>query len=221
MNKRRRIDRFSDEDILTELHRVAKIFEYRPFTRHDYDKHAEKCKGSTVISRFHSWKNALSLIGITEVVTRKTWSLISNEDLFLEMSRIYEIVNQRPSKAEWEGCKPRYSYSTYKRRFGGWVKAFDKFQQWQVINEGVVDRESGLITGKPESLKTRHIPLKNRLEVMKRDNFSCVFCGASPALDANVVLHIDHIVAFSRGGDNSIENLQILCDGCNWKKGST
>jgi 5-methylcytosine-specific restriction endonuclease McrA len=32
--------------------------------------------------------------------------------------------------------------------------------------------------------------------------------------------HVDHIVALSRGGDNSRRNIQILCEPCNLSKGS-
>lgn len=34
------------------------------------------------------------------------------------------------------------------------------------------------------------------------------------------VFHVDHIVAFSRGGRNHIDNYQLLCRDCNLKKGA-
>ncbi|MBI3662399.1 MAG: HNH endonuclease [Acidobacteria bacterium] len=53
---------------------------------------------------------------------------------------------------------------------------------------------------------------------MKRDNFSCRACGASPALRPGIALHVDHIIPWSRGGDTIDENLQTLCDACNLGK---
>ena len=48
--------------------------------------------------------------------------------------------------------------------------------------------------------------------VWNRDSGSCVYCGSSEKL------HIDHIIPFSKGGDDSLENLQILCQRCNLEK---
>ncbi|MBO5914452.1 MAG: HNH endonuclease, partial [Clostridia bacterium] len=45
--------------------------------------------------------------------------------------------------------------------------------------------------------KSRVIPDKLRYKVLKRDNFKCCACGASPAKDPSVELHIDHIVPWS------------------------
>lgn len=54
-----------------------------------------------------------------------------------------------------------------------------------------------------------------RFEVFKRDGFACQYCGQKPPA---VVLHVDHIVAVARGGDNSIDNLLTACSTCNHGK---
>ena len=66
--------------------------------------------------------------------------------------------------------------------------------------------------------KTRVIPDKLRYKVLKRDNFKCCACGASPAKDPSVELHIDHIVPWSKGGETTFDNLQTLCSRCNLGK---
>lgn len=63
--------------------------------------------------------------------------------------------------------------------------------------------------------KSRVISDKLRYTVLKRDNFKCCACGASPAKDPAVELHIDHIVPWSKGGETTLENLQTLCSKCN------
>ena len=57
-----------------------------------------------------------------------------------------------------------------------------------------------------------------RYDVMKRDNFRCVLCGAS-AQDG-VRLHVDHIFPVSRGGKTEMSNLRTLCERCNMGKGA-
>ncbi len=54
-------------------------------------------------------------------------------------------------------------------------------------------------------------------QVIERDNFSCLCCGK--AKRRGVSLQVDHIRPVSRGGDNSISNLQTLCKHCNTFKG--
>ena len=65
---------------------------------------------------------------------------------------------------------------------------------------------------------TRAISDKLRYQVLKRDNFKCCACGASPAKDPSVELHIDHIIPWSKGGESTAENLQTLCSKCNLGK---
>lgn len=62
---------------------------------------------------------------------------------------------------------------------------------------------------------SRKISDKLRYQVLKRDNFKCCACGASPAKDSMVELHIDHIIPWSKGGETTLENLQSLCSKCN------
>lgn len=57
-----------------------------------------------------------------------------------------------------------------------------------------------------------------RYEVLRRDNFRCVICGASAKNGA--VLHVDHILPVSKGGTSKMENLRTLCERCNLGKGA-
>ena len=64
----------------------------------------------------------------------------------------------------------------------------------------------------------RDIPVSLRYQILKRDNFKCCMCGASPATDSTIILHIDHIKPWSKGGETTLENLQTLCSKCNLGK---
>lgn len=53
--------------------------------------------------------------------------------------------------------------------------------------------------------------------VYERANGTCCGCGAGLAADH----HYDHIVALSKGGSNTPDNLQALCKRCNSAKGDS
>ncbi|MBI3782921.1 MAG: HNH endonuclease [Deltaproteobacteria bacterium] len=59
-----------------------------------------------------------------------------------------------------------------------------------------------------------------RLQVLDRDSFRCVLCGRSPALERGAILHIDHVIPFSRGGPATLDNLRTLCQRCNLGRGN-
>ena len=61
--------------------------------------------------------------------------------------------------------------------------------------------------------KRKPIPIKLRAEVFRRDNHLCLKCGAEDGLS------IDHILPVSKGGQNTLDNLQTLCMPCNVSKG--
>ena len=56
-----------------------------------------------------------------------------------------------------------------------------------------------------------------RYEVLKRDNFTCRYCGAFAPV---VVLVVDHVVPRKHGGPDKAENLVTACWDCNSGKGA-
>lgn len=68
------------------------------------------------------------------------------------------------------------------------------------------------LTGGRMAKKRESISKRVRFEVFKRDSFKCQYCGkAAP----DVVLHVDHILPVSKGGDAEILNLITACLDCN------
>ena len=63
--------------------------------------------------------------------------------------------------------------------------------------------------------KRKAISTRTRFEVFKRDDFTCQYCGGTPP---NVLLHVDHIVAVAKGGENGMDNLVTACQSCNLGK---
>lgn len=54
-----------------------------------------------------------------------------------------------------------------------------------------------------------------RAAVFARDGYRCMYCGMK-----DVPLHADHVLALSRGGASTMENLVTACGGCNTSKGA-
>jgi HNH endonuclease len=71
-------------------------------------------------------------------------------------------------------------------------------------------------TKTPAKTKPRRKPIPERVrhEVWRRDEGSCVDCGSREFLE------FDHIVPVSRGGSNSVRNIELRCEGCNGRKGA-
>lgn len=65
--------------------------------------------------------------------------------------------------------------------------------------------------------KTEKPSAEVRIRVMKRDRFTCTYCGTT---GADAELEIDHIIPISKGGSNHISNLTTACRKCNQKKGN-
>ena len=55
-----------------------------------------------------------------------------------------------------------------------------------------------------------------RWQVFQRDNWNCVSCGRGS--QHNRILHVDHILPRSKGGKDTLDNYQTLCDLCNLGK---
>jgi hypothetical protein len=111
-----------------------------------------------------------------------------------------------------------------------WVFAAVVVLVWQVIGgEGgfVLGIIAGLVvvffvgalsgassgTTAPAARRSRSIPQDVKIAVAVRDERLCQHCGTSAG-----PMQYDHIIPYSMGGDNSVENIQLLCHRCNSAK---
>lgn len=62
------------------------------------------------------------------------------------------------------------------------------------------------------------ITQRTRFEVLRRDNHTCRYCGASAP---DVKLAVDHVLPVALGGSNDPTNLVASCVDCNSGKSST
>lgn len=205
----------SDEKLLDDLRRVASEYGHDKLPYRLYNKNG-KYAPSTPCERFGSWNNALKQAGIP--VNHEKG--ISEFRLFENLECVWVRLGHQPRWRDMVKPISKFSVSTYLNRFDSWNNALNSFMNY--IDE--VGSSSELVhkqqNDKAMRRTKRNIDLRLRFKVMRRDMFKCNICGRSPATNPEVVLHIDHIIAWSKGGETEIDNLQTLCSKCNLGKGT-
>lgn len=216
----------SNEDIVADIIDVANKLNKNTLLTSEYDEFG-KHSLTYLLSRFKTWENALLNAGLKPTGYH---SKLADKELFDELERVWETLCRQPTSKDFKNGVFKYSQHAYLSHFGTWRKALEAFVEY--INDDNRDEDetsavehsnetiAPVIYNKPnDTHKTkRDINLRLRFKVMQRDNFKCCMCGASPATDSSVVLHIDHIKPWSKGGETVIENLQTLCSKCNLGK---
>ena len=139
-----------------------------------------------------------------------------HQEWFNNLEEIWIKLGRQPYPSDMEKPLSKYSYAGYKRKFGKWRKALEKFVEH--INKEEIPTTKSL-SSKPQITKThktsRNIGLRLRFIVMRRDDFKCKICGRSPATEPGLKLEVDHIISWNKGGETVFENLQTLCSDCN------
>lgn len=225
----------SDDEYLSDVKRVASILNTDTVKYDDYKQYG-KYSAEHIFKRFSSWKEFLVRAGLKPTGFSK--EKISDEDLFAEIERMWIRLGRQPTSTDIikHGISI-YSIDTFKRRFGGWRKALEAFvayinsdksisstikpidsiqeKQEETTIENTTDDITDVHSKKFVHSTSRNINTRIRFQVLKRDNFKCCSCGASPAKDPAVELEVDHIIPWADGGETVLDNLQTLCSKCN------
>ncbi len=201
-----------DEEILADLRRVSADHPAPHLSWHTYGQHG-RFGAETVRRRFGSWNVALAKAGLT---AGKRWR-ISDDELFANLESIWRTLGRQPRRADFDAVPTAVSKSVYEQRFGSWRAALEAFVAW--ANSASETDHTAITPVQDRGRRTTREPsLRLRFRVMRRDGFKCAQCGRSPATEAGVILHIDHVLAWAVGGETVYENLQTLCDRCNLGK---
>lgn len=83
-----------------------------------------------------------------------------------------------------------------------------KYRNRQKVLNSYRRKEAGRLYGKPHSNKEWE-------DLKVKYNFICPSCHK---IEPEIKLTRDHIISLSKGGSDSIENIQPLCKSCNCKK---
>lgn len=199
----------SEEEILGDLQNTAKKLNKETITQKEYRENGSY-DDTTVSRKFGTWNQALKTAGLQY----SNETNISDERLFNNLLNLWEHLGRQPRRSDLTNDISEFSQSPYNRRFQNWTNALQNFVAW-ANDEELVAPENKIDTKK----KTGRDPsLRLRFKVLQRDSFTCKQCGASPAKDPSIELHLDHILPWSKGGETSYENLQTLCSKCNLGK---
>ena len=223
----------SDQMYFEDLLKVAKKTNKKTVSYEDYKKYG-KFSADHIVHRFRKWNTALIKAGLEGTGSSK--DKITQQQCFDEIERIWILLGRQPTTTDLTNsdiCK--YCLDTFKRRFGSWRKALEAFVNYanntdEIDQDNTPDapeieeetklsqHEKNKISSQNKHTTSRTINARLRFLVLQRDHFKCCACGASPAKDPSVELHVDHIIPWSKGGETVPENLQTLCSKCNLGK---
>ena len=206
-----------DEELILDLKKVQKQLERTSLSMAEYDEHG-KYHSSTVSRRFGTWNNALQKAGI-EVRNEQQ----NETDLFANLQRVWIAKGCQPSRRDMDSHPNSHiSSGAYLRRFGKWSVALLAFVEYINNNQNNSDNTASSMSVGETHKTSRDVNSRLRFFVLARDNFACCKCGASPAKDGGkTVLHVDHIIPYSKGGETVADNLQTLCSNCNLGKSNS
>jgi hypothetical protein len=227
--------------LMKELKSIAHKHHGGAFQYEDYKRLGGKRARGTFCKYLGGWRRAVASIGLRDGFSRPRPDLRTymDEDYFAEMQRLWEMLGRQPTVKEMrDGGK--ISPQSFQQRFGSWMSAVHSFCEDRVGPDGgdlvngpnqggPVDQTPWAMQSEPElpdaatqanfvtpKKRTPRTPsIRLRFKVLQRDNFTCRACGRSPATEMGVTLEADHVLAWSRGGETTLENLQALCARCN------
>lgn len=217
----------STDQLISEMKRVASIVGRASVTAEDVRQHS--VVGTDALrGRFGSFKAARDAAGMSDCLRARRYT---DEECFENMLVVWTHYGRAPRHREMSLSPSAVGPKAYVLRWGSWNKALKAFVdrvnsdapesapenhvQAPTVPQSFTQRRTSV----SERQERRDIPLGLRYRVLKTDFFKCVLCGASPATDPRIVLHVDHIHPFTLGGRTELGNLRTLCSSCNLGKG--
>jgi 5-methylcytosine-specific restriction endonuclease McrA len=211
----------SDSDLLHDLKTVAEKLGTSKLSSRECNDNGGKYTAGTIAARFGSWNIALEKAELNLVHQRE----VSKEELFKNLEHVWISIGRQPVFRDMKDPISKYSTHQYVTKFGTWRKGLEAFVDY--INsddaKGIEKEEVNvpltiLKTEETYKHKTKRFPSERlKVQVLMRDGNKCRLCGVTLIGDN---IHFDHIIPWSKGGETTLENLQVLCDTHNLAKGN-
>ncbi len=174
------------------------------------------------IRKFGSWKSLLAEVGLEQVPLGRRYS---DEECFENLLALWLHHGRQPRHDELRKAPSTIGPKAYIGRWHGWRRALAAFvaranePSAEISTAYAAPAPSANDAAPPQPAASRSISLSLRWKVLMRDNCRCVACGRPPARGDDVHLEVDHVIPWSRGGQNTESNLRVLCSSCNLGKG--
>lgn len=208
-----------DSDLLDDLRAVAEKLGTKKLSSREYNDNGAKYTAGTIAARFGSWNIALEKADLSLVHQRE----VSKEELFENLEHVWISIGRQPVFRDMKEPISKYSTHQYVAKFGTWRKGLEAFVEY-INSDSAMDVEvenvplTILKTEDTFKHKTKRFPSERlKVQVLMRDGNKCRLCGVTLTGDK---IHFDHIIPWSKGGETTLENLQILCDIHNLAKGT-
>lgn len=201
-----------DDELIGDLITTARTLGSHTISTRQYDS-LGSFNSSTVITRFGSWRRAVTMAGLTPIKIQKP----SPGALLENIITVWRVLGRQPRLKDMTRANGLFSRAPYLKQFGSWYNTLVELEKYNNKTLPLVEGEyppmagEGVLPSSPQ----RAPGIRLRMSVLKRDNFKCVLCGRTPATDPSILLEIDHIIPWSKGGQTTIDNLQTLCSLCN------
>lgn len=211
----------SDQELLEDMKFVATKLGQNKLTMSDYDENG-KFSSTTIRTRFGTWNIALEKVGLEITVTQSA----TEKELFKNLEEVWIKLGKQPQKRDMRRPLSKYSERAYMTKFGSWKKGLETFIEFinyeiEKPEENSVEENSIEISNEAETVykhKTkRQASERLKVLVLMRDGNKCRLCGLTLTGDD---IHFDHIFPWSKGGETTLENIQILCSKHNLAKGN-
>jgi hypothetical protein len=219
----------SDEQVIQALRDLAAQLGKVTLTVSDVEAHLPFGR-ATLIRRWGTSHAAFKAAGLLPSRSGRRYEDVECLDNLLS---VWTHYSRQPNFREMGLPPSRVPASAYVRRFGSWMKALSAFvtlinadQRKAVLDPDLeISKHQPIPASSPSEITPdtpdadRRISLGLRFRVLHRDHFKCVLCGDHPARNPDCMLHVDHVIPWSRGGKSRESNLRTLCARCNIGRG--
>lgn len=219
----------TDEDVLRRLRELSVQLGRNELTKADVNQNLP-FSDEILRNRWGTLRAAFAAAGLATTALGRRYS---DEECFDNLLAVWTYYGRPPMHREMSQSPSTVGPKAYIRRFGTWNKALAAFvERVNRDEQSVVPPGQGFTVAEPssplesvtvpaqKSEDRRDVSLGLRFRILNRDRFKCVLCGDHPARTPTCVLHVDHIVPWSRGGKTSEDNLRTLCATCNVGRGN-
>lgn len=199
---------FTDNEIIEDFNKIKNQLNKETITFKEYHENGGKYGMKAIRLHFKSYTEFLKQLGLPLNYIGKPISKYEILDIVIDL---WNKKGSQPTLQDF--CNTNHTKKIIISNFGTWMNC---------LNEAILYAKSHnkQIYTIYKHTTSREISKGLKYDIMKRDNFKCVICGRTPANVPGLTLDVDHIKAWTNGGETIPENLRTLCSDCNSGKSS-